>query len=174
VEQVAQQITNERQAFRANQFTRLANARANFLETAPELWKASGGSITAFCDFVGTGGSFGGCAAYFKEQGRRTNREHQATTAESSTTVPSSTFLSSVQCYVVEPVGAAILAGQEVTRPNHRIQGGGYVMKELPNLQHFQINAEGQLVELGTNDPDHTTRRTTTTTTTRDLIDGYL
>jgi cysteine synthase len=167
VEQVAQRITNERQAFRANQFTRLANARAHFLETAPEMWQASGGSITAFCDFVGTGGSLGGCAAYFKEQCRRTNPERQASTAESSTTEQSSTSTSSsVQCYVVEPVGAAVLAGQEVTQPNHRIQGGGYVMNELPNLQHLQINAEGQLVEFETNDPDDTT--------TRDLIDGYL
>jgi cysteine synthase A len=66
-------------------------------------------AVTAFCDFVGTVGSFGGCAAYFQ---------------------PSE----GVKCYVVEPSGAAVLSGKEVTRPNHRLQGGGYAMKLLPAI----------------------------------------
>ena len=33
--------------------------------------------------------------------------------------------------YVVEPAGAAVLAGSEPTAPNHKIQGGGYSMTDL-------------------------------------------
>jgi cysteine synthase A len=35
---------------------------------------------------------------------------------------------------VVEPAGAAVLAGRPVSNPNHRIQGGGYAMPDLPLL----------------------------------------
>jgi cysteine synthase len=62
----------------------------------------SGGFIQAFCDYVGTGGSLAGCAAAFKEHNPGILR------------------------FVVEPVGAAVLAGHPVTDPNHRIQGGRY------------------------------------------------
>lgn len=108
VEERTKELAQERQAFRADQFQRTANARSHLEGTAPEIWEASGGSVTAFCDFVGTGGSFGGCASFF----------HQY----------------SVKCYIVEPAGAAVLAGHEVTRPNHRVQGGGYLMNDLPMI----------------------------------------
>ena len=102
VETQAQRIVAERKAFRADQFRLRGNFRAHYLHTGPEFLRQSGGQIHAFCDFVGTGGSFAGCAAAFKA--------HDP----------------SIQCFVVEPEGAAILAGQAVTYPNHRIQGGGY------------------------------------------------
>jgi len=91
-----------------DQFGRHANPKAHWAGTAPEIWEASNGIVTAFFDFVGTGGTFGGCAAFFKSKG--------------------------VQCYVAEPAGAAVLAGEQAANPNHRIQGGGYVMKALPAL----------------------------------------
>ncbi len=114
VETEAQRIVAERKAFRADQFRLRGNFRAHFLHTGPEFLRQSGGDIQAFCDFVGTGGSFAGCAAAFKA--------HDP----------------SILCYVVEPQGAAVLAGQPVTYPNHRIQGGGYSMADLPllNPQH--------------------------------------
>jgi cysteine synthase A len=108
VEEITKELVIERDAFRADQFRRMGNARAHFLNTAPEIWEASGGTVTSFVDFVGTGGSFGGCASFFRQYG--------------------------VQCYVVEPVGAAVLSGEEVKRPSHRVQGGGYVMTDLPML----------------------------------------
>lgn len=108
------ELVDELGAFRGDQFGRHSNPKAHWDGTAPEIWLASNGSVTAFCDFVGTGGSFGGCAAFFKPKG--------------------------VQCYVVEPVGAAVLAGQEVTNPNHRIQGGGYIMTELPAMNPMNSN----------------------------------
>ena len=114
VEKRTQELVTELGAFRADQFIREGNAKAHFNGTGPEIWDASNGEMTAFCDFVGTGGSFAGCASYFHPKG--------------------------VNCYVVEPQGAAVLAGQEVTRPNHRIQGGGYVMRNLPSMSTQDID----------------------------------
>jgi len=129
VETQAQRIVAERKAFRADQFRLRGNFRAHYLHTGPEFLRQSGGSeamlhhggIHAFCDFVGTGGSFAGCAAAFKE--------HDP----------------SIQCFVVEPEGAAILAGQAVTYPNHRIQGGGYSMAHLPLLNPAHVDGYVQV-----------------------------
>ena len=115
VEAVARQIVQERDAFRADQFQLPGNAKAHYLHTAPELMRQAGG-IDAFCDFIGSGGSFVGCARYFKEVD------------------------SAIQCYIVEPAGAAIIAGCEVTRPNHKIQGGGYAMADLPLLERELVD----------------------------------
>ena len=67
VEEKAQEIVRERRAFRADQFQLAGNARAHYRHTAPEILTQSGG-IDAFCDFIGSGGSFAGCARYFKER----------------------------------------------------------------------------------------------------------
>ena len=115
VEEVAQRITQERGAFRADQFQLPGNAHAHYQHTAPEIMRQSGG-IDAFCDFIGSGGSFAGCARYFKEVDP------------------------AIQCYVVEPTGAAAFAGEPVTRPKHRIQGGGYTMAELPLLDRVLVD----------------------------------
>ncbi|MCP4133041.1 MAG: cysteine synthase family protein [bacterium] len=111
VEETAQRLVAERKAFRADQFNLAGNVRAHQLHTGPEFIEQSGGSIDAFCDFAGTGGSFAGCAAAFKEHN------------------------SLIQCFVVEPRGAAVLSGEQATYPNHRIQGGGYSMARLPLLR---------------------------------------
>jgi cysteine synthase A len=116
VEGATQRIVAERRAFRADQFRLPGSMRAHYLHTGPEILRQSGGAIHAFCDFVGTGGSFAGCAAAFKEHD------------------------SSIQCYVVEPKGAAVLAGEPSTRPNHRIQGGGYSMPVLPLLRREHVD----------------------------------
>jgi len=108
VEQEAQRLTIERNAFRADQFHLEGNARAHYLHTSQEIIRQTKGEFEAFCDFAGTGGSFAGCARGFKEHNR------------------------AIRCYLVEPTGAAILAGEAVTNPNHRIQGGGYSMSPLP------------------------------------------
>ena len=116
VEIEAQRIVNDRNAFRADQFRLTGNFRAHFLHTGPEFLRQSGGNIDAFCDFVGTGGSFAGCAAVFKAH------------------------YPSIRCFVVEPSGAAVLANEPVTYPNHRIQGGGYSMPNLPLLEPEHID----------------------------------
>jgi len=116
VELEAQRIVAERNAFRADQFRLAGNFRAHYLHTGPEFIRQSGGVLDAFCDFVGTGGSFAGCAAAFKE------------------------YNPSIRCFIVEPDGAAALAGEPVTYPNHRIQGGGYSMPNLPLLRPEHID----------------------------------
>jgi cysteine synthase A len=116
VEAAAQRLTQERQAFRADQFHLASSARGHYLHTVPELLKQAKGEIDVFCDFVGTGSSFGGCAAAFKE------------------------YRPGILCYIVEPAEAAVLAGRAVTQPNHRIQGGGYSMTDLPLINPNQID----------------------------------
>lgn len=116
VEKEAQRLTRQRGAFRADQFNHLGNKRAHYQHTGPEIIKQTGGQFDLFCDFVGTGGSFAGCAAAFKE------------------------YRPQIKCFLVEPAGAAILAGASLTRPNHRIQGGGYAMSELPLIDPRHID----------------------------------
>lgn len=116
VERETKKIVEERKAFRADQFRLESNFRAHYLHTGPEIIRQSGGAVQVFCDFAGTGGSFAGCAASFKE--------HDP----------------SIQCFLVEPDGAAVLAGERVTYPGHRIQGGGYSMTDLPLLRPEHID----------------------------------
>ena len=116
VEQEARRIVEARGAFRADQFRLAGNMRAHYLRTGPEILRQSGGRLDAFCDFVGTGGSFAGCAAAFKEHNR------------------------AIGCFVVEPAGAAALRGEPVTNAGHRIQGGGYSMPTLPLINPAHVD----------------------------------
>jgi cysteine synthase A len=81
-----------------------------------ELWEQTGGDIDAFCEFVGTGGTYAGVTLALKA--RRP----------------------SIACYVVEPAASAVLAGEPLRDANHRIQGGGYSMAELPLLDGVPID----------------------------------
>lgn len=116
VEIETQRVVAERGAFRADQFKLAGNLRSHYLGTGPEIWRQSGGAVEVFCDFIGSGGTYGGCARFFKEQDP------------------------SIQCYVVEPEGAAAVAGNEVTNPDHPIQGGGYSKGELDHLRGVPID----------------------------------
>lgn len=116
VEQETQRIVQVRGAFRADQFRLAGNMRAHYLHTGPEILRQTGGRLDAFCDFVGTGGSFAGCAAAFKRHNPN------------------------IGCFVVEPEGAATLKGESVTNPGHRIQGGGYSMATLPLIDRTHVD----------------------------------
>ena len=116
VEAEAQRVVQARGAFRADQFRLAGNMRAHLLHTGPEILRQTSGRFDAFCDFVGTGGSFAGCAAAFKRHSP------------------------SIGCYVVEPAGAAALKGEAVTNPGHRIQGGGYSMTTLPLIDPAHVD----------------------------------
>jgi len=130
VESKTQQVVKERKAFRANQFELESAMLAHYRNTAREIVQQTTESLRGnastvmedppfhvFCDFVGTGGSFGGCTRYFKDH------------------VPE------VKSYVVEPEGAAVLAQAQqragdstdicITNPGHKIQGGGYAKTDL-------------------------------------------
>ena len=123
VEQIAQKIVRERHAFRADQFKLRGNFRAHYLHTGPEILRQSRGRIDAFCDFVGTGGTFGGCAAAFKEANP------------------------AIQCFVIEPAGAAVLAGKQVLNPAHRIQGGGYARRDLIFVEPSHVDGYLQVTD---------------------------
>jgi cysteine synthase A len=116
VEKSCAEVAAERGAFRIDQFRRSGNARAHELHTGPEIYDSCGGALTAFCDFVGTGGSFAGLSKAFKARNP------------------------SIKAYVVEPAGAAVLQGCTTSDPNHRIQGGGYAMAELDLLKNVEID----------------------------------
>jgi len=119
VDDEATRLTIERNAFRADQFAHPGNRAAHYDGTAAEIWQQSDRSITAFCDFAGSGGTFAGCAGYFKDRNP------------------------DIRCFVVEPEGAAALAGEAVTMPDHPIQGGGYSMPQLAQLD--DITPDGYL-----------------------------
>jgi len=116
VEVRAQELTRERNAFRADQFQNRAAALAHERHTGPELWEQCEGRIDAFVEFVGTGGTYAGVA--------------RALTARNG----------EVRCYVLEPAEASPLAGHAVTNPAHRIQGGGYAMPELALLDGVPVD----------------------------------
>ena len=116
VERETQRIVKERNAFRADQFRLKSNFRAHYLHTGPEIISQTKGKVDVFCDFVGTGGSFAGCAAALKE------------------------YNAKIKCFVVEPEGAAVISGEPVTYPQHRIQGGGYAMVDLTMLNADHID----------------------------------
>ena len=128
VEQEARRIVGQRSGFRADQFNNASNVRAHLLTTGPEIIRQSGGTLDAFCDFVGSGGSFAGCAAAFKR--------HKP----------------AIQCFIVEPAGAAVLAGEAASAPNHRIQGGGYSMPQLPLLDLRHIDGYLQVTDQAATD----------------------
>jgi cysteine synthase A len=101
----AESLTQELGAFRCDQFRDEANVRAHEEGTAEEIWRDLGGKINAFCDFVGSGGTFVGVSRGLKRRDP------------------------ALRCHAVEPATAPVLSGKPVTRANHKIQGGGYSMR---------------------------------------------
>ena len=77
VEERTKQLTRELGAFRADQFVLEGSRTAHSQHTGPEFWRQSGGTIDAFVDFVGSGGTFAGCADFFKKQQRQRKPQQQ-------------------------------------------------------------------------------------------------
>lgn len=98
----AEQIAQDQNAFYVDQFHNQHCLEAHEHGTGPEIWEQLAGQLEGFAACVGTGATFIGCARFFKRQ-----RSH-------------------VLCAVVEPEGADILAGNSVTKPQHKLQGTGY------------------------------------------------
>ena len=115
VEAEAARITTERGAFRADQFVRHGNPAAHEAGTGPELWRDSGGTLTAFVDFAGSGGTFAGTLRALRQR-------------------------SEIRGYIAEPEGAAALAGCTVTSGSHPIQGGGYGKPSLAFLDDVRVD----------------------------------
>ncbi len=121
VEKETMRLTTQLNAFRADQFVLDGNWRAHYLNTGKEILEQTDGEVDAFCDFVGTGGSFAGVSKALREYDPK------------------------IQCYIVEPETAAILAGRKINNPNHKIQGGGYSMANLKYLKGVQIDGYLQI-----------------------------
>jgi cysteine synthase A len=132
VDAQTRRIVQERGAFRADQFARQANSRAHYLHTASEILEQTRGDVDVFCDFVGSGGTFAGCTARLKE------------------------YRQEIKCYIVEPEGAAAIAGHPIKAPKHRIQGGGYSMSHLDLLDPRQVDG---FVQVSDQQAMETTRR---------------
>ncbi|UCC84987.1 MAG: cysteine synthase family protein [Gemmatimonadota bacterium] len=96
------EIAHERQAFYVDQFNNPSCVRAHQMGTGPEIWAATGDGLDAFVAAVGTGGTFVGVSRFLKEKNP------------------------AVHCAAVEPQGAEVLAGKEVDKPCHLLQGTGY------------------------------------------------
>ncbi|NLY50375.1 MAG: PLP-dependent cysteine synthase family protein, partial [Firmicutes bacterium] len=81
VEEETARLVRKLGAFRADQFNNLANVHAHEY-TGEEIWQQARGNIDAYVDFVGTGGTFVGCARALKKR------------------------KPSIRCYIVEPCDA--------------------------------------------------------------------
>lgn len=62
---IAREMEN---AIWANQFDNLANRRAHYETTGPEIWAQTDGKVDAWVNSTGTGGTFAGVAMYLKEK----------------------------------------------------------------------------------------------------------
>jgi cysteine synthase A len=116
VDQAAKTVTAARGAFRADQFNRDGNWLAHYHKTGPEIWEASSGSVDAFVDFIGSGGTYAGVTKALKQRNPL------------------------IKCFIVEPEGAAAAAGEKITQAEHPIQGGGYAMPDLTFLKNVPVD----------------------------------
>lgn len=76
--------------------------------------------MDAYIATLGTAGSFVGTARYLKKQNPN------------------------VKCIVVEPAGAEVIAGKEMTKPLHLLQGSGY--GKVPELFDHEVMDEAMAV----------------------------
>lgn len=68
----------------ANQFDNLANRRAHYETTGPEIWEQTDGKVDAWVAATGTGGTYAGVAMFLKEKNP------------------------SIQCVVADPMGSGL------------------------------------------------------------------
>jgi hypothetical protein len=84
-------LTEMHGAFRADQFEHAGNHRAHYFGTAPEIWTQCDGTLTAFCDFAGSGGTLaGGDGRDYRLRFRPEISKHRSLVAISQTVYSSS------------------------------------------------------------------------------------
>jgi cysteine synthase A len=64
----AERLAEKNGWFWANQFDNVANRRAHFATTGPEIWEQTHGEVTGFVASVGTGGTLAGTSLYLKQE----------------------------------------------------------------------------------------------------------
>ncbi len=97
------------------QFDNLANARAHYEMTGPEIWEQMEGKVDIFVATVGTGGTLTGTAKYLKEKN------------------------SKIHVVAVEPAGSPVLS--EGRAGSHGIQGigAGFIPKILDTTVYDEV-----------------------------------
>ena len=80
----AEILAKERGIVHTNQFENLANFRAHFKTTGPEIYKQTDGRITAFIAAAGTGGTLAGISSFLKSADNN------------------------IKCYLIDPSGSAL------------------------------------------------------------------
>jgi cysteine synthase A len=114
----------------ANQFDNIANRRAHYETTGPEIWRQTDGKVDAFVCSVGTGGTLAGVSLALKERNPK------------------------VKAYLADPLGSAIYShyahgvlkaeGSSITEGI----GQGRITKNLEGIEldgQFQITDEEML-----------------------------
>jgi len=104
VEEKGRELGKKLNAFLTDQFNNFSNVVAHTQTTGKEIWEQMNGQLDFFIDVVGTGGTFVGTASTLK------------------------TYNPHIQCFVVEPETAPILAGKTINNPEHKLQGSSYAM----------------------------------------------
>ncbi len=78
----------------ANQFDNLANRRAHYETTAPEIWAQTDGNVDAWVTATGTGGTYAGVAQFLKEKNP------------------------AIQCVVADPMGSGLYSYVKTGEPH--------------------------------------------------------
>lgn len=103
----------------ANQFENTSNARAHFLNTAPEIWEQMNGNIDTLVSVAGTGGTIGGCSKFLKQQNR------------------------ALDVWLADPDGSGIFeflkSGEYVSHGTSMTEGIG-IMRLVENFKQAQID----------------------------------
>jgi len=103
----------------ANQFDNLANRRAHFNSTGPEIWRQTAGKVDAWVAATGTGGTYAGVALYLKQQNPQ------------------------VQCVLADPHGSALYSwakGGELAMEGSSITEGIGNSRVTANLEGAPID----------------------------------
>lgn len=93
-----------------DQFDNVANTRAHYETTGPEIWDQTRGSVDGFTCSTGTGGTLAGVSRFLREQAAKEGREVQTWLADPPGSVLHS-YISSGGT-LVERSGSSITEGQ--------------------------------------------------------------